>query len=141
MKMKNIKLAISVLAAVASALPLSAQETTGVLATYTYLDDGTKLSVSTPDGKGHVYRGSFVYDQTGTELQYVILPDGMFERVDSEDNESSQEYRSLWFVKDQVGSVVSVVDITDSNVSVDDAVVMETGYLPFGSELTSVNFV
>jgi len=40
-----------------------------------------------------------------------------------------------------LNNFVSVVDITDSNASVDDAVVMETDYLPFGSELISVNFV
>ena len=56
------------------------------------------------------------------------------------DNSSAKSnnitFRDLWFVRDRLGSVRAVVDITNEAADLDSAVLEESDYMPFGTRFT-----
>ena len=80
---------------------------------YEYLPDGTKVSALAGSGAGYKYRGSFVYavDVLGNEtLESVACDEGRI--TVTYDNMGTPSYRDDWHVKDHLGSVRVVMDIT-----------------------------
>ena len=98
---------------------------------YSYLSDGTMVSVSDSiSGKGLRFRGSFIYRvaSDGAEsLESVSGPEGRVYAL------SDGGYSDTWFVRDYLGSVRAVVDITDPDVSnLPDVILHRSDYLPSG---------
>ena len=92
----------------------------------TYLYDGSKYDVSSPEGMCHHYRGSFIYfgdDSRGStpSLESVATPDGRL-FIDGDG------IRDLWYAKDYLGNVRTVVDL-------DSGILEENDYLPFGTRI------
>ena len=83
------------------------------LARYTYLSDGTKISVLDPSDSSYVlYRGPFLMrrDSTGTvSLECITVPEGIIVP-------DGNSLKMITFVKDCLGSVRSVVDLSDGTV-------------------------
>ena len=76
--------------------------------TYTYLSDGTRLSVTLGDGSKIVNRGSFVYDVTpsgSVSLDSVSIPEGSIYCSGTPDGEPW----TCWNLTDHLGNVRSVV--------------------------------
>ena len=96
--------------------------------TYTYLSDGTKLSVKKSDGASIIYRGSFVYDVSGdgiVTLESVGIPEGRVYCIDTPDGELCE----CWDVKDYLGNVRAVVRSNNgSTIKIND-------YLPYGTKI------
>ncbi|MCQ2114994.1 MAG: RHS repeat-associated core domain-containing protein, partial [Bacteroidales bacterium] len=97
----------------------------GMTATYTYLSDGIKHSVSTHDGLGKLYRGSFVYDGGSASLESIATPEGRL--VSTTDG-----ILDLWYAKDYLGNARSVIDLASG-------VIEENDYLPFGTRIQDDN--
>ena len=98
---------------------------------YSYLSDGTMVSVSDSiSGKGLRFRGSFIYRvaSDGAEsLESVSGPEGRVYAL------SDGGYSDTWFVRDYLGSVRAVVDITDPDASnLPDVILHRSDYLPSG---------
>ena len=111
------------------------------LVTYTYHEDGTKKSESYPDGSGRLYYGPVEYTFSGGSMQNAHLDlvhfgDGVYRK-----NENGT-WQTLWFVRDQTGSVVSVLDITDPSKDISDegVLVSQMGYTPYGTEIAGEGF-
>lgn len=111
------------------------------LVTYAYHEDGTKKSESYPDGSGRLYYGPVEYTFSGGSLQNAHLDlvhfgDGVYRK-----NENGT-WQILWFVRDQTGSVVSVLDITDPSKDISDegVLVSQMGYSPYGTEIAGEGF-
>ena len=67
-------------------------------------------------------------------LESVTSPVG---RIAAKGSGSGRTFRDLWFVRDRLGSVRAVVDITDGTVSDLGSVVLEeSDYMPFGTRFT-----
>ena len=101
--------------------------------TYTYLSDGTKVSAIKSDGSGERYLGSFVYSvpSSGSEtLESAAWDEG---RVSFAKAGSSYLKSDLWFVKDHLGNVRTVVNVTPSLSS--PQVLERNDYLPFGTRM------
>ena len=101
--------------------------------TYVYLSDGTKVSAQQSGGAGLKYRGAFVYDVTssGTEtLNSVAWDEG---RLDYSASQTSP--KDEWFVKDHLGNVRSVVNLSATTASA--AVLEQNDYLPFGTRAST----
>ena len=101
--------------------------------TYTYLSDGTKVSAIKSDGSGERYIGSFVYTvpSSGSEtLESAAWDEG---RISFTKSGSTYTKTDLWFVKDHVGNVRTVVDITPGLSA--PQVVERNDYLPFGTRM------
>ena len=107
------------------------------LAGYSYLSDGTKVKTAMSDGRALEYRGGFVYSVSADgarTLESVTSPVG---RIAAKGSGSGRTFRDLWFVRDRLGSVRAVVDITDGTVSDLGSVVLEeSDYMPFGTRFT-----
>ena len=101
--------------------------------TYTYLSDGTKVSAIKSDGSGERYLGSFVYSvpSSGSEtLESAAWDEG---RVSFAKAGSSYLKSDLWFVKDHLGNVRTVVNVIPSLSS--PQVLERNDYLPFGTRM------
>ena len=100
--------------------------------TYSYLSDGTKLSVKKSDGSSIVYRGSFVYDVSARNvvtLESVGIPEG---RVYCSDTPDERNWE-CWDIKDYLGNVRAVVRSDNgSPIEISD-------YLPYGTRLEEYN--
>ena len=100
--------------------------------TYSYLSDGTKLSVKKSDGSSVMYRGSFVYDVSASGvvvLESVCIPDG---RVYCSDTPDERKWE-CWDIKDYLGNVRAVVRSDNgSPIEIND-------YLPYGTRLEEYN--
>ncbi|MCM1503551.1 MAG: DUF6443 domain-containing protein, partial [Bacteroidales bacterium] len=103
---------------------------------YTYLTDGTKVSVrDSLSGRGLKFRGSFIYtvDPDGTEMvESVAYDEGRFYPSEKTSG-NSDKFMDTWFVRDYLGSVRTVLDITSPEVQDARQVVLDhSDYLPFG---------
>ena len=118
-------------------LPCTAKETWGRQRrslTYTYLADGTKVSARILGGEGLRYSGSFVYavSADGSEtLESVGWDEGRI--IIGSDGTAGQDQ---WFVRDHLGNVRSVVDLSAPDGSTaETALVEQSDYLPFGTRI------
>ena len=92
----------------------------------TYLYDGSKYDVSSPEGLYYHYRGNFIYcgdDSWGStpSLESVDTPEGRL-LIDGD------SIHDLWYAKDYLGNVRTVVDL-------DSGILEENDYLPFGTKI------
>lgn len=113
---------------------------------YSYLSDGTMVSVKdSVSGNGLRFRGSFVYTVSpeGEEsVESVSYGEGRFyacTRTPSADGTGSSpidgraDFIDTWSVRDYLGSVRMVIDISSPEVqSLSDAILRRSDYLPFG---------
>ncbi len=99
--------------------------------TFTYLSDGTKISVS-DRSKEKLKFGNFVYERKASENSYsladVSFSDGV---VVFQSNDYSEIY-DLWFVKDHLGSIRSVYCLNDST---ENPIIEYNHFLPYGTRL------
>ena len=103
---------------------------------YVYLSDGTKVSAyDSSSGAGLHYRGSFVFtsDAFGNEVLSSVTHDEG--RIVVSSSGSTLSYKDHWFVRDHLGSVRTVVDITSAGASLQNAVIEQNDYLPFGTRV------
>ena len=106
-------------------------------ARYYYFADGSRYRVYDASGNGYVYRGTFVYNlsPTGMErLESVGHDEGRFIALSS--SAATTQFIDTWHVKDYLGNVRVVLDITnDTSVVVHPsfAVLEQDDYLPFGT--------
>ena len=103
--------------------------------TYTYLSDGTKVSAIKSDGSGERYIGSFVYSvpASGSEtLESAAWDEG---RITFTPSGSTYTKTDLWFVKDHLGNVRTVVDVSTGLSA--PQVVERNDYLPFGTRMNA----
>ena len=116
-------------------LPRGVVTSTSGSLTYTYLSDGTKVSAIKSDGSGERYIGSFVYSvpASGSEtLESAAWDEG---RISFTKSGSTYTKTDLWFVKDHVGNVRTVVNITPGLSA--PQVVERNDYLPFGTRMNA----
>ena len=114
-------------------LPSGVVTTASGSLTYTYLSDGTKVSAIKSDGSGERYIGSFVYSvpASGSEtLESAAWDEG---RINFTKSGSTYTKTDLWFVKDHVGNVRTVMNVTTSLSS--PQVLERNDYLPFGTRM------
>ena len=103
--------------------------------TYTYLSDGTKVSAIKSDGSGERYIGSFVYSvpSSGSEtLESAAWDEG---RISFTKSGSTYTKTDLWFVKDHLGNVRTVVNVTPGISA--PQVLERNDYLPFGTRMNA----
>ena len=124
-------------------LPSGVVTTASGSLTYNYLSDGTKVSAIKSDGTkvsaiksdgtGERYIGSFVYSvpASGSEtLESAAWDEG---RINFTKSGSTYTKTDLWFVKDHVGNVRTVMNVTTSLSS--PQVLERNDYLPFGTRM------
>ena len=100
------------------------------------MSDGTKVSAIKSDGSGERYLGSFVYSvsPSGSEtLESATWDEG---RINFTKSGSTYTKTDLWFVKDHVGNVRTVVNVTPSLSS--PQVLERNDYLPFGTRMDAM---
>ena len=103
----------------------------------TYLWDGTKVKTSSALGHGRLYKGSFVYSvsPTGTQLESISHDEG---RILAAEGASGTEFIDTWHVRDYLGSVRAVYDISTPANEVEDAsehVLEQSDYYAFGNRI------
>ena len=117
-----------------------------IRAEYHYLADGTKISVRDAQNDGFDYRGSFVYAVDGTAgsaeaeeaLESVAHDEGRFLALSSGSGSAATQFIDTWHVRDYLGSVRTVLDITRDTSEVNDpalAILEQNDYLPFGTRI------
>ena len=117
-----------------------------VKARYSYLADGTKLSVRDAQNDGLSYRGSFVYLADGTssstavteKLESIAHDEGRFVALSASAGATTTQFIDTWHVRDHLGSVRTVLDITRDTSEVSDptlAILEQNDYLPFGTRI------
>ena len=117
-----------------------------VKARYSYLADGTKLSVRDAQNDGLSYRGSFVYLADGTsgstavteKLESIAHDEGRFVALYASAGATTTQFIDTWHVRDYLGSVRTVLDITRDTSEVCDptlAILEQNDYLPFGTRI------
>ena len=110
---------------------------------YSYLADGTKLSVRDAQNDGLIYRGSFVYTVDGTagstgvteKLESITHDEGRFVALSTSVGATTTQFIDTWHIRDHLGSVRTVLDITRDTSEVSDptlAILEQNDYLPFG---------
>ena len=109
--------------------------------TYTYLSDGTKVSAIKSDESGKRYVGSMVYSVPASGGGSEVFESATWDegRIGFTKSGSTYTLTDLWFVKDHLGNVRSVVDISSSLAS--PLVVERNDYLPYGTRLGVGNAV
>ena len=116
-------------------LPSGVVTTASGSLTYNYLSDGTKVSVIKSDGSGERYIGSFVYSvpASGSEvLESAAWDEG---RINFTKSGSTYTKTDLWFVKDHVGNVRTIVNVT---LGLSAPHVLERNdFLPFGTRINA----
>ncbi|MBP9992619.1 MAG: hypothetical protein KBS73_04180 [Bacteroidales bacterium] len=96
----------------------------------TYLSDGTKVSAVNADGDGLLYRGNFVYSKSG---QSVTLESAAWDegRIAASGNTCQDQ----WHVKDHLGNVRSVINLSAGQSASTASVILEQNdYLPYGTK-------
>ena len=117
-----------------------------VKARYSYLADGTKLSVRDAQNDGLSYRGSFVYTVDGTagstgvteKLESIAHDEGRFVALSASAGATTTQFIDTWRIRDYLGSVRTVLDITRDTSEVCDptlAILEQNDYLPFGTRI------
>ncbi len=106
---------------------------------YSYLSDGTRTETRMSDGTSIKYRGSFVF-RTGADGRTVlesIAYDGGRLVAENRGGETVR-LRDLWHVRDHLGSVRAVVDISEHNGATDvkDRLLEENDYMAFGTRFS-----
>ncbi|MDE5733076.1 MAG: RHS repeat-associated core domain-containing protein [Bacteroidales bacterium] len=113
---------------------------------YSYLSDGTMLSVTDSlSGRGLKFRGSFIYTVSpeGEEsVESVSYGEGRLyacTRTPSADDagqgsiDAGPDFIDTWFVRDYLGSVRMVIDISRHEAqSLPEVILSRSDYLPFG---------
>ena len=113
---------------------------------YSYLADGTKLSVRDAQNDGLSYRGSFVYTADGTtgstavteKLESIAHDEGRLVALSASAGATTTQFIDTWHVRDHLGSVRTVLDITRDTSEVSDptlAILEQNDYLPFGTRI------
>ena len=113
---------------------------------YSYLADGTKLSMRNEQNDGLSYRGSFVYKVDGTagstgiteKLESIAHDEGRFLALPASTGATTTQFIDTWHVRDHLGSVRTVLDITRDTSKVSDptiAILEQNDYLPFGTRI------
>ena len=113
---------------------------------YSYLADGTKLSVRDAQNDGLSYRGSFVYTVDGTagstgvteKLESIAHGEGRFVALSASAGATTTQFIDTWHIRDYLGSVRTVLDITRDTSEVSDptlAILEQNDYLPFGTRI------
>ncbi len=102
-----------------------------------YLWDGTKVRTSSALGQGRLYKGSFVYSvsPTGTQLESISHDEG---RILAAEGASGTEFIDTWHVRDYLGSVRAVYDISTPANEVEDVsehVLEQSDYYAFGERV------
>ena len=129
-------------------LPATVTDASGqtLKASYSYLADGTKLSVRDAQGDGLSYRGSFVYTADGTpgstavteNLESIAHDEGRFVALSPSSGTTTTQFIDTWHVRDYLGSVRTILDITQNETAVTDAsavILEQNDYLPFGTRV------
>ena len=113
-------------------LPGEVSDGMDVLGTYRYMADGSKYSIFDRDGNETCYCGSFVCAKECDE--YI----GEFSVASDEGRVSVSrlgEVQDRWFVKDHLGNVRSVIDLSRNAVEPASSVILEQDdYLPYGTK-------
>ena len=104
--------------------------------TYTYLSDGTKVSVIKSDGSGKRYVGSVVYSVPASGSGSEVFESASWDegRVGFTKSGSTYTLTDLWFVKDHLGNVRTVVDVSPGLSS--PQVMERNDYLPYGTRMS-----
>lgn len=113
---------------------------------YSYLADGTKLSVRDAQNDGLSYRGSFVYTVDGVsgstgvteKLESIAHDGGRFVTLSASVGATTTQFIDTWHIRDHLGSVRTVLDITRDTSEVSDptlAILEQNDYLPFGTRI------
>ena len=102
-----------------------------------YLADGTRVMTSSADGSGRAYRGSFVYSISGPvqTIESIAHDEGRFLAVQGA---SGTEFIDTWHVRDYLGSVRAVYDITPDPEDVTSAgsqILEQNDYYAFGGRI------
>ncbi len=102
-----------------------------------YLWDGTKVRTSSALGQGRLYKGSFVYSvsPTSTQLESISHDEG---RILAAEGASGTEFIDTWHVRDYLGSVRAVYDISTPAEEVEDAsehILEQSDYYAFGERI------
>ena len=126
-------------------LPAVVSDASGqvVKARYSYLTDGTKLAVRDAQNDGLSYRGSFVYTVEGTPgsaavtetLESIAHDEGRFVALSASPGTTTAQFIDTWHVRDYLGSVRTVLDITRDTAQVSDpalAILEQDDYMPSG---------
>ena len=112
------------------------------LAEVIHLADGTKTAVKLADGSSLVYRGRCVYKiltNGRLNLESVEHDHGRF--VASNENTSITEFIDTWHVRDYLGSVRAVYDITqDYAEDLSDVILEQNDYYVFGGRIENPQF-
>ena len=105
----------------------------GLTLNYGYLSDGTKTSSVTNQGEGLKYRGSFVYEVSGSteRLSSVAWNEGRTEYDYSVDF-PNPEIKDLWYIPDHLGNTRTVV-LMDWNGG---TILEQNEYLPLGTRIS-----
>mgnify|MGYP004507395623 FL=1 len=109
------------------------------LVEYSYLSDGTRTETRMSDGTSLKYRGNFVF-RTGadgrTELESIAYAGGRLVAVNR--GGETVRLRDLWHVRDHLGSVRAVVDISQDGGADDtgDRILEESDYMAFGTRFS-----
>ena len=117
-----------------------------IKARYSYLADGTKLSVRDAQNDGLNYRGSFVYTVDGTagstvateKLESIVHDEGRFLALSASAGATTTQFIDTWHIRDHLGSIRTVLDITRDTSEVSDptiAIFEQNDYLPFGMRI------
>ena len=117
-----------------------------IKARYSYLADGTKLSVRDAQNDGLNYRGSFVYTVDGTagstaateKLESIVHDEGRFLALSASAGATTTQFIDTWHIRDHLGSIRTVLDITRDTSEVSDptiAILEQNDYLPFGMRI------
>ena len=117
-------------------LPCGVTSATSGSLTYTYLSDGTKVSAIRSDGSGKRYVGSMVYSVPASGDGSEVFESASWDegRVGFAKSGSTYTLTDLWFVKDHLGNVRTVVDVTPGLSS--PQVVERNDYLPYGTRMS-----
>ena len=130
-------------------LPATVTDASGqtLKASYSYLADGTKLTVRDSQNDGLTYRGSFVYTADETpgstdvteELESIAHDEGRFVALSPSSGTTTTQFIDTWHVRDYLGSVRTILDITQDETAVTDAsavILEQNDYLPFGTRVS-----
>ena len=106
---------------------------------YSYLSDGTRMETKMSDGTSLKYRGNFVFRTEAdgrTELESIAYDGGRL--VAENRNGEVVRLHDLWHVCDHLGSVRSVVNISEHNNATDvrDRILEENDYMAFGTRFS-----
>ena len=129
-------------------LPAVVTDTTGqvIKAKYSYLADGTKLSVRDAQNDGLNYRGSFIYTVDGSvgstdvteKLESISHDEGRFLALSASAGVTTTQFIDTWHIRDHLGSIRTVLDITRDTSEVSNptlAILEQNDYLPFGTRI------